>query len=243
MSPIDHSRLPSQSQGNLILYAGGIYLVAFAMPIVTWLVFFADTVDGADLGKTMEAVQSGVAGLRVAVLFEILGAAVNLCLGLLLYQLLVVTGRRLAVAALAFKLLEVALWTVIALGHLAALSMLESSGQAGADALLLAVSAFFAAHMQLTAVSGFFSGAGMLLFALLLSRVDFVPGRLVRFGVLSYVLVIGYDSLCIALPEYAQQGVIQVLGSGPVCLFSLFIGVWLLATKVRGVPAAKEVLR
>jgi hypothetical protein len=51
---------------------------------------------------------------------------------------------------------------------------------------------------------------------------------LAALGVLSYVLVFIYDSFTILLPNYATILIIQIIGSAPICIFQVIIGIWLL---------------
>jgi hypothetical protein len=86
-----------------------------------------------------------------------------------------------------------------------------------AASTLLPVTGFVGVHLKPTAIPGVFFGSSMLLFSLLLARTALVPRNVAHFGAASYLLVIGYDALCIAAPRYGRQSY-DFQGASLMCL-------------------------
>lgn len=210
--------------------AGLMFLLTLVVPTLGWALALARLIVPGEALATGRAVAAHPLVFRAGILSEILTAVVVLVLAAALYRLLESIDRTVATIALHLKIVEGALWAVIALAHVAALGALEqgaseplAAGEVHALAGLL-----LSAHMPVTAVPGVLMGLSLVLFLSLLFRAGYVPRALAAFGVLAYALVSLYDSLLIASPRLAANVAVQIVGWGPSVVFELVMGPWLL---------------
>lgn len=210
--------------------AGLMFLLTLVVPTLGWALALARLIVPGEALATGRAVAAHPLVFRAGILSEILTAVVVLVLAAALYRLLESIDRTVATIALHLKIVEGALWAVVALAHVAALGALEqgaseplAAGEVHALAGLL-----LAAHMPVTAVPGVLMGLSLVLFLSLLFRAGYVPRALAAFGVLAYALVSLYDSLLIASPRLAANVAVQIVGWGPSVVFELVMGPWLL---------------
>lgn len=215
---------------------GFAYLASFIIPIVTYLFLFSGRFHADDATASVQRVLHGVHLFRLAVFMEVATAVVNTVLGALLYAILRATNRNWALLGLLLKFTEVVISVVISLGHLAALLMLQSAGGAATGETATMIGAFINAYIDLTSIAGLFLGLGMMVFSALLSQTNLIPRKLAATGVVSYALVFFYDSLAILNPDCAGRTIVQVVGTLPVCLFTVTAGILLLIAGSRDVP-------
>lgn len=219
--------------------AGLMFLLSLVVPALGWALALAGLIVPGDALATGRAVAAHALLFRAGIASEIVTAVVVLVLAAALHRLVESIDRTLAAVALQLKIVEGALWAVIALAHVAALGALERGGPgmvAAAEPHALA-GLLLAAHMPITAVPGVLLGLNLVLFLSLLLRTGYVPRALAAFGVVSYSLVLAYDALLILSPGVAAIVAVQAVGWGPSVVFELVAGPWLL---IRGVPRAAE---
>lgn len=217
---------------------GLMFLLSLVVPTLGWTLALARLIVPGDAIATGRAVAAHPLLFRAAIFSEVLTSIIVLVLAWALYRLLESVDRNLAAIALQLKVVEGALWAVIALAHVAAVRALEGNTSALAAGQPHAlVGLLLAAHMPMTAVPGMFLGLNLVLFLSLLFKAGYVPRGLAAFGVVSYALVFLYDSLLIASPRLAANVAVQVVGWGPSVLFEAVAGPWLL---IRGVGRGPE---
>lgn len=234
MKPISDSSLDRTAR-----ITGLMFLLSLVVPALGWALALARLIVPGDAIATGRAVAAHPLLFRAAIFSEVLTSIMVLVLAWALYRLLESVDRNLAAIALQLKVVEGALWAVIALAHVAAVRALEegntSALAAGQPHALVGL--LLAAHMPMTAVPGMFLGLNLVLFLSLLFKAGYVPRGLAAFGVVSYALVFLYDSLLIASPRLAANVAVQVVGWGPSVLFEAVAGPWLL---IRGVGRSPE---
>jgi len=94
-------------------------------------------------------------------------------------------------------------------------------------------------YVSYTALPGVFSGLSMMLFLLLFYKSDIIPSWMAILGVISYVLVIIYDS-CVILSLHTQsEKFLQIVGTSPVCLFQITLGLYLIFNNKKFDPIKK----
>jgi hypothetical protein len=212
-----------------------MFLLSLVVPTLGFLLSLARLVvpgDGLATGRNLAA---HPLPFRAGIACELLTAVIVLVLAGALYRLLASVDRPLASLALHLKLVEGALWAVIALAHVAALAALEvgARGALTPDQLDALVGLLLTAHFPVTAVPGVFLGLAHVVFLALLLASGVVPRWLAAFGVVSYGLVFVYDALLILWPPATASLAVQLVGWGPSVVFELVAGPWLL---VRGLP-------
>ena len=210
--------------------AGLMFLLTLVVPTLGWALALARLIVPGEALATGRAVAAHPLVFRAGILSEILTAVVVLVLAAALYRLLESIDRTVATIALHLKIVEGALWAVVALAHVAALGALEqgASEPLAAGEMHALAGLLLAAHMPVTAVPGVLMGLSLVLFLSLLFRAGYVPRALAAFGVLAYTLVSLYDSLLIASPRLAANVAVQIVGWGPSVVFELVMGPWLL---------------
>jgi hypothetical protein len=91
----------------------------------------------------------------------------------------------------------------------------------------------FNTRMSIAAVAMVFLGLNFTVFLSLLYKSKYVPAPLAGFGAFSYLLILVYALLTMALPDWAAVLVIQSVCWAPSCVFELTIGIWLLSKGLR----------
>lgn len=235
--PDPTSAAPSEKAARI---AGLMFLLSLVVPTLGWLLALARLIVPGDALATGRNVVAHPALFRAAIASEVLTAVIVLLLAAALHRLLESVDRPVAALALQLKVVEGALWAVVAMAHVAALSALEGGAGSGLapGQLHALVGLLLGAHMPVTAVPGVFLGLAHVLFLTLLLRSGWVPRALAAFGVLSYALVFLYDALLIVSPAGAANVAVQVVGWGPSVLFEAVAGPWLLLRGAAARPAA-----
>lgn len=216
--------------------AGLMFLATLVVPLLNFVLVFSGLVAADDVVAIAGNVAAHPSLFRVNVVAEFATSVIVVVLGVALYTMLESVHAQLALLALLLKLVEAALWAVLALAHLAALLVLTGRGSPAASWPLVGL--LLDAHMPLTAIPGMFLGIASVVFLYLLFRSRYVPRALAAFGVLSYALLFFYDLTLVIAPAYAAIAAIQVVGWGPSVLFELMIGPWLLIKGVAAQPSA-----
>lgn len=215
--------------------AGLLFLSTLVVPLLNWLLVLSRLIAPGRVDETARNVLANEFLFRVNVLAYVVTSLIVVALASALYVLLEPMSKSLAVVALCLKLMEGAVWAVLAVGHIGALLVLNGRASSvgfepgQVEAL---VGGWLDGHMQATAVAGVLSGLGFVVFLHLLYRSRYVPRALSGFGVLSYALLFAYDSILILSPEHSKITAIQVVGWGPSVLVEIAMGSWLL---VRGI--------
>jgi uncharacterized membrane protein len=125
---------------------------------------------------------------------------------------------------------EVILATILFLGHLMALLVLK--GEPQNIEIHKIVNNLVENYITFTAISGIFFGMSMLFYSYLLLKSEYVHFIVALSGIVSYSLVVIYDTLVILFPCYAGIISIQIIGSAPVCTFQIVFGFWLLFKRI-----------
>lgn len=221
---------------------GFALLGSLLIPALTWATVLSGMIDSGDPGTTAQNVLAQDSLFRAGVLLELVAAAFNALLPVLLYLALAKVSRTVALVGLVLKVTEASLAAVIALGHFAALLILESASGTGhgreAGQLELMVGSFLNAYLPLTAVLGLLLGTSMLAFSYLLLKSKLIPRALAVFGLIAYSMVLACDGLVLLSPDVAGFAVVPVLGAAPVSLFTLLAGLYFMCAGTRAVPAS-----
>jgi hypothetical protein len=156
-----------------------------------------------------------------------------------LYVILERTNRNLALTAVLFRLVETSLLVVVTLNDLAVLRILSGANylqgftpNALAGMARLAISA----HSDAYRTALLFFGLGSSVFAYLWLKTRYIPRALAVLGLFASALVAVCMFVFIIFPELARVVTVEYF-AGPIFLFEISIGLWLLIRGLRGEDA------
>ncbi len=204
--------------------AGILFLLTLIIPTLNWVFILSRFL--LHEGSIVMKIQENEFLFRFNVLNQIISSVCIMMLGYLLYTILKSVKAKVSLLALFFKSFEAVFILILAVVYLIVLSMIKS----GFNEESL-ITGLISNYVPYTAIPGLFLGISMTLFAYLFYKTDIVPKWLAILGVISYIIVILYDSSVILSPKISSLLLVQIIGSAPVCVFQLIIGVWFLIKK------------
>jgi Domain of unknown function (DUF4386) len=204
--------------------AGILILLSLLVPTLNWMLIISKF--SSHDSSILLSVLNNELVFRFNIVNGIFTTIIILALAFCLYVILRATNRKLALAAFSLKMVEAGLTATLTLGYFIALLVLK--GEPQNIALQKVINLLIENYIFFTAIPGMFFGLSMLVYSYLFLKSTYVPISLAFFGIVSYSLVTIYDSLTVLLPDYSIILPIQIIGSAPVCLFQITIGLWLL---------------
>lgn len=205
---------------------GILFLLSLLIPTLNWLFVLSKFISDTNL-NTVQKILDNVFLFRVNIMNEILTSVIILLLGIYLYTLLKSVSKNLSFIALLLKITEAAL--TVGLGFLHFIFLIALTDNASTYEVQNLIDLLLRNHISLTAIPGIFFGLSLGIFCYILLKSGYIPCKLALFGITSYMLVFIYDSLMLLTPEFAVSPLVQIIGSLPVCLFQITIGIWLLS--------------
>jgi hypothetical protein len=152
-----------------------------------------------------------------------------------LYVVLKPVNRNLALLAAFWGLIETAILVVATLGDLEALRVLSGADYLrafDADRLQALARLSMGAHGAAYQVGLVFAGLRSTLFCYLWFKSNFIPKTLAAWGVFSSLLLVTCTYAFIIFPELRQVVTVAYYG-GPIFVFELTMGFWLLLKELR----------
>jgi hypothetical protein len=204
--------------------AGILFLLSLIVPTVNWLLILSRFV--SQESRTSLNFLNNELLYRFNIVNGIFTTIILLALALCLYIILRTVNRNMALAAFSLKMIEAVLTATLTSAYFITLLVLK--GEPQNIELQNVVNLLIENYIFFTAIPGIFFGLSMMIYSYLFLNSGYVPVPLAFFGIVSYSLVIAYDSLTVLLPNYAVRLPIQIIGSAPVCLFQIIIGLWLI---------------
>ncbi|MDN2568405.1 DUF4386 domain-containing protein [Aquibium sp. A9E412] len=162
--------------------AGAFYLTIIVMGVFAELAVRAQLVVPGDAAATAAAVRAAPGLLRAGFAADVVMAVSDVALAVLLYRLLKPVGPALALAAMAFRLVQAAVIAAGLMNQQIALALLQAGDAPSAADRALAL-VFFEAHAQAYDLALVFFGVNCVLTGLLVWRAPFLP-RLLGLAVL-----------------------------------------------------------
>jgi hypothetical protein len=227
------------SQRKAARIAGLLFLLSLIVPLLNWTLVLSGFIETDNAGATAHNMLSREFLFRIGIMNDILTSIVALSLAVALYAILKQIDKTLALLALFLKLTEAVLWAVMTLRNLDSLLILkglDSLAAGSPEQIQTLIGLFLNAHMSKSAVAGIFLGLSSTLFFYLFLKSGYVSSILAGFGMLSYALIVLYDSMLILFPNYAKMLIMQVIGWGPSILAELVIGFRLLIKGIYAQP-------
>ena len=172
---------------------------------------------------------------RLGIASNLLVFATDALLVTSLYVVLERVNRRLALLAAFFRLMETTILVVAVLNDFYVLRLLSgASYPGGLDAAALASVArvSIGAHNSAYGVALLLFGFGSPIFCYLWLKSGYIPRPLAAFGLVASIWIGGCSFSFVVFPELNRVIGIQYYG-GPIFLFELTIGLWLLFKSIR----------
>ena len=178
---------------------------------------------------------------RIGIASNLLVFAAVVVLVAALYIVLEKVNRRLALVATFFRLIETTIYIVAALNDFSVLRLLSGASyltSVSSDQLAALARVSIGAHSSAYGVALLLFGFGSPVFCYLWLKSGYIPKPLAMFGLLASVWIGICSFTFVVFPDLKQVITIGYYG-GPIFLFELTIGLWLLFKGVRqGTPTS-----
>ena len=216
------------TQARAARFAGAMYLVQMTTGVFTELYARGSLIVGGDATQTAQNIVNSEPLFRIGIASDLATYIAVLLATWALYVLLRPIDRNLALLAVFFRLMELAIHFNVTLNSLAALRLLS-----GADYLKSFETSQLHSLVQLALGiqgagmnTGFvLLGLGSAVFAYLLFRSRYIPRLLAGWGVFSSLLLAAFALSIILFPKAASLQFIPML---PMGIYEVTLGLWLL---------------
>lgn len=217
---------PSDAQRRAAVAVGVAYLAALPLAVFPELYVRSGLIVDGDITGTAQNIAAHIQLFRLGIASNVAVFAVDVVLIAGLYVALKPVNQGLAIAAAFFRIVETAVSLTVALADLAVLRVLAG----GASQSMAA--APIAAHGDAYGIGLVFAGIGSALFSYLWYRSRYIPRPLAAFGLVASVLIAARAFVAIINPDVARVVSVAYYG-GPIFVFELTMGIWLLTAGLR----------
>lgn len=221
------------TQAQAARLAGAMYLIQMATGVFTELYARGSLIVAGDPTKTAHNIIQSEQLFRIGVASDLATYIAVLLATWALYVLLRPVNRNLAVLAVLFRLMELAIHFNATLNSMAVLRLLSGDDYLRAiDRSQLYSMARLALGAQGAAMNmGFILlGLGSAIFAYLLFKSRYIPRTLAGWGVFASLLLTVYALVIIVVPD---AGALQMAAMLPMGIYEVSLGFWLLLTGAR----------
>ncbi|MFA5850949.1 MAG: DUF4386 domain-containing protein [Bacteroidales bacterium] len=219
------------STNRISKLVGILFLLSLIIPTLNWVFILSKF--ASPVGNIALEIQNNELLFRLAIFIEIITSVIVLALAFYLHILLKTINQNLSFLAFTLRVAEAILALALAMGHFIGLLVLKH--KVGESQIFIDV--LVGKYISLTSFLGIFMGISMLLYSYLFLKSGYISKKIAVFGIVSYILVIVYDSTVILFPDYASILFVQIIGGIPVCLFQVITGFWLL---FKGINVTKK---
>ncbi len=224
-----------ESQRKAANVVGFTYLFALVPAIFAEFYVRAKLVNFDNAAQTAQNIMAHERLFRLGIASNLTVFAVDVVLITALYLVLKPVNRSLALLAAAWGLIETALLVVVTLSDFDVLRILSGAGYLQAfeaDRLEALARLSIGAHHDVYNVGLVFAGLRSTAFCYLWFKSGFIPKALAAWGVLASFLMGASAFSFIIYPELAKVVSVAIYG-GPIFLFELAMGFWLLFRGLR----------
>jgi len=223
------------TQRSAARVVGASYLLAIPPALFTGIYVASQLVAGKDAAQSAQWIVSHELLFRLGIASDFIAFTIDIALITALYLVLKPVSRGLALFATFVRLVETALFFSVTLKYFDVLGFLS-----GADYL----QGFETSHLQSLArlaisshntgynVGLVLAGLGSTVFCYLWFKSGYIPKTLAAFGVFASVMLMTFTFAFVVFPEYAKIVTVGIYG-GPIFLFELTMGFWLLLKPLR----------
>jgi len=224
-----------ESQRRAATVVGFAYLFALIPAIFAEFYVPAQLIVYDNAAETARNIMAHERLFRLGIASNLTVFAADVVLLTALYVVLKPVNRNLALLAAFFRLIETTILVVVALNDFQVLRVLSGADYLrvfDADRLQALARLSIGAHGDVYNVGLLFFGLGSPVFCYLWFKSNYIPRALATWGVLSSLLVGASAFAFIIFPELAKVVTIGYYG-GPIFLFELTMGFWLLLKGLR----------
>lgn len=235
------ARTVDESQRRAAKVVGFAYLAALVPAVFAEFYARGQLVVSGDAARTALNIVGHERLFRLGIAANLTVFAVDVGLIAALYVVLKPVDRTLALAAAGWGLIETGVLVVVTLSDFDVLRILSGprSLQAFEASQLQALASLsIGAHGAAYNVGLVFAGLRSTAFCYLWFRSGFVPRVLAAWGVLASLLMGGCAFSFIVFPELAKVIGVELYG-GPIFVFELAMGLWLLLRELRPASTAR----
>jgi hypothetical protein len=220
----------SRKQQRWVKVAGVLFLSAFILPTLNWMLVLSRLVDSESAAATTRKVLNNEWLFRLGTSVELFMAISLLVLAVALYAILKTVDRNLALLALTIKSVEAGLCGVLVLLSFLALQLSNgATGTIDLDSIRSLVGVLLNQHTVLYAIPMVLLGLDMMLFFYLFLKSGLLPRGLALFGIFSFACIFVHSLGHLLAPDVAAMPVVAGIFYAPSCLAELIVGSWLLA--------------
>ena len=232
------------SMHKIAKLTGFMFLFFIIVSVLHYTIIELNITVSDNTASIAEYIKSNEALFRIGIIHDLVIFISGIVLSLLLYFMLKSINKLLALFAMIMVVMQAALAVVIEFSSLYALALVsgESYMAAFETAQLNSLLGLFLSAR--TAGYGFtilFFCPGMIIFFYLFLKSEYIPGILAKLGILSYSLLLIWTLISILVPDYSavipMARILAMIGSLPVMLFQLLIGIWLIS---KGISSQKS---
>jgi hypothetical protein len=211
--------------------AGALYLVIIVAGVWSEAVVRAPLLVPDDPLNTVAGLQASLGWVRASIAADAVMLIADVALAVLLFRLLQVYGLTLALTAMAFRLMQVAVLGANLLNLQAAVRLADSSGASsllGDDTAAALATLRLQAHAEGYDLGLVFFGINTLLTSVLLLRSRWTPRALGLLMAAAGVVYLAGSSLRLLAPNlssaFAPAYVLPLLAESAFCLWLLWVG-------------------
>ena len=233
-----------QSQRRAARVVGLAYLAALVPAIFAEFYVPGQLIVYDDAAETARNIVAHERLFRLGIASNLIVFAMDVVLVTALYAVLERVDRNLALLAAFFRLIETTVLVVVTLNDLDVLRLLSGAEYLRvfeADRLQALARLSIGAHGAAYNVGLLFFGFGSPVFCYLWLRSGYVPRALAAWGIIASLLVGACALAFIVFPGVAKVVTVAYYG-GPMFLFELAIGLWLVFRGLRPSPVAEREL-
>jgi hypothetical protein len=223
------------TQRSAARVVGASYLLAIPPALFTGIYVASQLVTGKDVVQSAQWITSHEILFRLGIASDLIAFAIDIALITALYLVLKPVSRGLALFATFVRLVETALFFSVTLKYfdvLAYLSGAEYTRVLEADHLQSLARLAISAHNTGYNVGLVLAGFGSTVFCYLWLKSGYIPRWLAGFGIFASIVLASFTFAWVIVPEYAKIITVGIYG-GPIFLFELTMGIWLLLKPLR----------
>lgn len=223
------------SQRSAARVVGASYLLAIPPALFTGIYVASQLITGKDAAQSAQWITTHETIFRLGIASDLIAFTIDIALITALYLVLRHVSRGLAVFAMFVRLVETALFFSVTLkyfdvlGYLSGADYTRSLDASHLQSLArLAISSHNAGYN----VGLVLAGLGSTVFCYLWFKSGYIPKWLAGFGIFASVMLASFTFAWVIVPEYAKIITVGIYG-GPIFLFELTMGFWLLLKPLR----------
>jgi hypothetical protein len=229
------TRSIDDTQHSAARVVGASYLLAIPPALFTGIYVASQLVSGKDAAQSAQWITSHELLFRLGIASDLIAFTIDIALIAALYLVLKPVSRGLALFATFVRLVETALFFSVTLKYLDMLAYLNGADYTralGTEQLQSLARLAISSHNAGYNVGLALAGLGSTVFCYLWFKSGYIPKWLAGFGVFASIVLASFTFAWVIIPEYAKIVTVGFYG-GPIFLFELTMGFWLLLRPLR----------